>query len=473
MTNPIEYTARKAKAALTGVANPADVAAQQDARGGQLVRNMVSGGLALGAGTGAIVALLNYLKSVKEEAALEDEARQNDDTLYIPAVKSAADGGVNRWLAPGLAVTGGILSAGGAYALTQSIYNYLQKKHRQKMLDEAQGEALLASDEEIAKAAATAPAAAKMDFYDLATAFPVAIPLLAAMASGGVAYAALKKTFPTVKSPKSKYPKRIRQVTQDGSVEELPEEDPLAKSAADHVAEADLEAAAMEFLILAVDQASHEKSAAFRVTSDILNRVAKDGIEGVVEIQKAGGLEALVESVRGASDVPADLPNKVLAAAVLCKSARLAPVVSMIASAEFQELAPDLYETALSYGEDHLDKMAGIAPLLQLAYFRPLMLDKSAMSNPLLAQLGQMPGMMPGGPLDPAALAGLDEAALTSDVNGSGAEDSEGEDLGDEDEVARDEDPVDLLFAEQGEASPILDPVGEETEEEELQTAAI
>lgn len=476
MTNPIEFAARRAKAGLTGVASSSDLRAQQNARGGELVRNMATGGLALGAGTGAVVALLNYLKSMREEADVEDESRLNDDTLYIPAVKAAND--VNRWVAPGLAVTGGILSAGGAYALTQSVYNYLQKKRRLKMLDEAQGEALLASDQEIAKAAASKPGPARMDFYDLATAFPVAVPLLAAMASSGVAYAALKKTFPTVGTPKSKYPKRIRQVAADGSVVELPkEEEQAVKSAADYAAEADLEDAAAEFLILTVDRVSREKSAAFRVTSDILNRVAKDGLDGVTKLQKEGGLSALVESVKGASDEPADLPNKVLAAAALCKSARLRPVVTMLASAEFQELAPDLYDTALSYGEDHMDKFAGIAPLMQLACFRPLMLEKSAASNPLMELLSQLPGMQPSLPPRPG-LGHLyaddlpDDDALTSDVNGSGAVDAEGAtDLGDAD-LDGDTDPVDQLLDAEGSESPILEPIDSEEEESSGNIAA-
>lgn len=462
MSNPLEFAARKAKAGLTGAAGSASQRAAQNARGGELVRNMATGGLALGAGTGAVVALLNYLKSIQDEAAVEDESRLNDDTLYIPAVKSAGD--VNRWVAPGLAVTGGILATGGAYALTQSVYNYLQKKRRLRMLDEAQGEALLASDEEIAKSAASSPAAARMDFYDLATAFPVAIPLLAALASSGVAYAALKKTFPTVGPPKSKYPKRIRQVAQDGSVADLPTEEQV-KAAAHIAGEADLEDAAIEFLLLTVDRVAQEKSAAFHIASDILNRVAKDGLEGVVAIQKEGGLSALVESVRGASDLPADLPNKVLAAAAICKSARLKPVVSMLAAAEFQELAPDLYDTALSYGDDHMDKFAGVAPLMQLAYFRPLLLDKAAAANPLATELNQLSGpWVPSGLGHLAPQTGEDDAALTSDVHGSGVFDAEGEYDDAEGALgAGADDPVDQLLAGEADVSPILNPLEEET----------
>ena len=67
MSNPIEFIARKAMDGLTGAVSPKDVADQQNTRGGELVRNMAMGGLALGTGTGALVALVNYLKSMKEE----------------------------------------------------------------------------------------------------------------------------------------------------------------------------------------------------------------------------------------------------------------------------------------------------------------------------------------------------------------------------------------------------------------------
>lgn len=452
MSSIIESAARAAKSGITGIVDPPSGGASQNSRGGDMIRNMVTGGLALGSGAGAVVALLNYLKSMREEEAVADESRLNDDTLYIPAVtKSAADEGVNRWVAPGLALTGGILSAGGAYALTQSIYSYLQKKRRQRLLDEAQGEALLASDAEIDKAAADS---AKMGFYDLVTAFPVAIPLLAALASGGVAYAALNKTFPTVKSPKSKFPRRIRQVASDGQVSEVSDEvEEQAKMAsADYAAEADIEDAAVEFLLLTVDQMSQEKSARFSLVSDILNRTAKDGLAPLVDLQKTAGLSAVVEATKGASTVPASLEDKVLAAAALCKSARLRPVVTMLAAAEFQELAPDFYATVASCGDDCMDKMAGVAPLMQMVYYRPLALSKSAATNPLLEELGQLLA-----PVD------SDLDVLTSDVNGSGSDDAEGDD---EEHAEGGDDVVDAMLDAEQQPSPILSPLEDDPEGE-------
>lgn len=479
-TNLIETVARGAAGKLTGTVNSPDVAAAQDARGTSLVRNMAVGGMALGAGASAVVALLNYLKSLREENELADKSRLNDDTLYIssphPQQKSASD--VNRWIAPGLAVTGGILGAGGAYALTQAVYNYLQKKHKQKLLDEAQGEALLAADLEVSKRAAAAPAVdAKMNLYDLISATPVALPLLAALAAGGVTFATLRKAFPAVQTPKSRYPKRVRQVAADGhlSEPEVGDEEQL-KSAATLWAEADCEAAAQEFLMLAVDQMAHEKSASVCVTSDLLHKAARDGIAGMVQTQRDGGMEALVEFARGASDEPLPLPERALAAVAICKSARLRPVVAALAAAEFADLVPSLYDEVLSHGEEQIEKFAGIATLLQLTYFRPQILEKTAADTQLSAELEQMmaadpaisddmlaadpalEGRMPTG--DPAVSDAMQEE-LTSDSAGGMSEDAEGGDMMQEQGERlqpNNPDPVDQFMAMKQEQSPILEP---------------
>lgn len=474
--NIIESLARNTKEGLIGSVSSPSSAQAQNERGTNLVRNLATGGLALGAGTSAVVALLNYLKSIREENELEDASRLNDDTLYIsaPQKKSAAE--VNRWLAPGLAVTGGILSAGGAYALTQAVYNYLQKKRKEKMLDEAQGEALRAADLEVgAKQAAVAPAAspsadAKMNLYDLISATPVALPLLAALAAGGVTFAALRKTFPTVKPTKSKYPKRIRQVASDGQVSEMPGDDEVLKSASELWAEADCEDAAQEFLMLTVDQMANEKSAAVCLTSELLCKAARDGIDGLARTQRDGGLEALVEFVKGAADDPVSLPEKVLAAATICKSARLRPIASMLAASEFRELAPTLTDEIFSHGEQQLEKFAGIAPLMHLAFFRPQMLDKVAMDTALAEELEQLLAGDPtlaGNPALAAQMSGdpsiSDEMMedLTSDAAGGMSEDAEGGDIPDElreNLQPNNPDPVDQFMEAESLNSPILEP---------------
>ena len=492
----IENVARGAAGRLTGVVNPSELSAQQDARGGKLVQNMAMGGAALGAGASAVVALLNYLKSLQEENEMNDDSRLNDDTLYISSpkdqTKTAAE--VNRWLAPGLALTGGILSAGGAYALTQAVYNYLQKKKKQQLLDEAQGEALSAADLEVTKTAATAPeVSGKMNLYDLVASVPVALPLLAALASGGITFATLRKAFPTIKTPKSRFPKRVRQVAADGHISEVDTsaEEEVMKSAADMHAEDDCLAAAQEFLLLTVDQMGAEKSASICLTSELLHKAARDGIGGLVQTQRDGGLSALVEYISGADIEPVPLPNRVLAAATICKSARLRPVAVALAAAEFSELAPALSAEILSHTEDQLEKFAGIATLLQLAYFRPQMLEKEAMSSQLAAELEELmaadPSAIADAPadegVDPSMTQGQDMAAdgvgdpsisrdmleaLTSDAPGGMSEEAEGGaiPIGGEDVQPNSTDPIDEFMDAKKTNSPILEPVAHGDEED-------
>lgn len=444
MSSLIESAARGVKNLLPGVGVGKEVADQQRARGHELIKNLALGGLALGGGTGALVALANYIKSMSEEADLENEARLDDETLYIPEprshVKQAFDAAtVDRWTSPGLAITGGILSAGGAYALTQAIYNYLQKKHRQKLLDEAQGETLLAADQEASKSAA-----ASMTFSDLVTAFPVAVPLLAALASGGVAYAALNKAFPTVGSTKSKFPKRIRAVSPEGEVESVDKAD-LEKDTVKAAAAEDCEAAALEFMALFTDRLAMEKKATC-ITSDIINNVAKQGTGELLKFAQDRQLEAIVHAVKGASDEPASCGLKAAAAAAIFKSARLAPLVSCIAAAEFLDMMPGVAGLCAGMDAERMDKAAGLGALLHLNLGRPAILDELNKCANLDGQPDVMGDLIkalmakhnnPKQEVDShASHADAEErdTAMTSDLSGSMGEDYEGGDDNDSDE---------------------------------------
>jgi hypothetical protein len=425
MSTLIESTARGIKNLIPGASFDANTRAMQVARGRELIKNLALGGLAVGGTAGAAVVLGNYLKSLGEEADLYDESRLNDDTLYIPMPEKkageTADG--PRWTAPGLAVTGGVLSAGGAYALTQAIYNMIQKKRRMRLLDEAQSEALTAADEELAKGAALS-----MTLPELLASFPVALPLLAALASGGVTYSALNKAFPTVTKTKSKYPKRIRAVANDGAVSEIDQAlqdnfEDVTKTAADRVGEEDCELAALEFMTLLTAQLAHEKKAEYCITSDILNTVARDGITPVAVAYEQGGLLGLSEAVKSAAE--SDEVAKVAAVVALHRHPYLAPVVASLAAAEYQELVPTVMQKVASMDETMRDKTAGIAALLQLAFMRPLLKEAAQIPPYLLEELSTI--LASDIPADGQEVeeSARDEA-LTSDVSGSMAEENEG-----------------------------------------------
>lgn len=460
MSTLIESGARAIKNLIPGISFDPRAREMQAARGRELIKNLALGGLAVGGTAGAAVVLSNYLKSLGQEAELNDESRLNDDTLYLAMPeKRAADGDGPRWSAPGLAVTGGVLSAGAAYALTQAIYNMIQKKRQMKLLDEAQAETLAAADAELSKGAALG-----MTLPELVAAFPVALPLLAAIASGGITYNALNKAFPTVTSPKSKYPKRIRAVANDGSISEIDNDgktenlDNVTKSATDRAGEQDCELAGLEFMTLLTMQLAHEKKAAHCVTADIVKAAARDGIKAIAVAYETGGVVGLSEVVKSAADV--DEVAKVAAVVALHRHHNLAPVISSIAAAEYRELMPGIMQKCASMDEVMLDKVAGLASLMQLTFFRPLLLKSAGIPAGLMAELssilsGDIPEEVQRGTRSQEEE--QRDEALTSDSSGSMAEENEGgrngEEGSDEESQGKD-DAVDTFFDTPGAAPP-------------------
>lgn len=416
-------------------------------RGAAMIKQLALGGAALGGGAGLTVALLNYIKSMRDEAEAQDIDRLDDDTLYVPMHKAAAEAEVNPWLAPGLAVTGGLLSAGGAYALTQLLYGAMQRRRRQQMLDEAQREANDAVTMEAAKSAA---ADAKLSLADLLTAGPVAIPLLTALATGGVAYAALNKSFPTVKKPKSKYPKRIRLVTDTGELEDPSQSEDVSPDSIKRAAllsDDNIESSAHEMLVMMVDTMT--KDATHALTSDILGYATRNGVGAAKDLLLSSSpMEALCRCTDSRDD---SRPlSKMAAAAVLVRDPLVAPVLVKIAAAE----CLDCLSGTLSHVGDveRLDDFAGLGVLMYESQWRDNHIKVAAIAEPqmdsdllqaLLATLGGS-SKEHGAPM-----VSSDDSALTSDVSGSMAEDAEGdqaksdEDRGGTEATERDGDLVD------------------------------
>lgn len=265
-------------------------------------------------------------------------------------------------LAPGLAVTGGILAAGGGYAMVQSIWNAAEKRRRQALVDEAQQETIAAADLEASKSAAAAPPAQdpKLNLSDMLTAAPVALPLLTALATGGLTYAALNKSFPVVTKKKHVGPKRIRVVGEDTTTPyDLPagEEEETEKVASAFQVQ-DLQDAGDEFLASFVDA-----SRPGTITGDFIRKAASGQLTAMEELYKAAGIDALVASLKGASDLDPGSEAKALGTMALFKSAALSDTVRAIAAAEYIESYGPLYSEIV--GDDtHMRKMASIGCLM-------------------------------------------------------------------------------------------------------------
>jgi hypothetical protein len=70
----------------------------------------------------------NYINTLKQQAPPDSE-REDDDTLYLNVGKSANDSaGATDLAAGGLALTGGLLSTLGTYALVRKLYQNVKRK---------------------------------------------------------------------------------------------------------------------------------------------------------------------------------------------------------------------------------------------------------------------------------------------------------------------------------------------------------
>lgn len=132
------------------------------------------------------------------------------------------------------------------------------------------------------------------------------------------------------------------------------------------------------------------------------------------------GLAGLIEATKSAASYSLNSAERSAAAALLCKSARLSPLVTAVAAAEFQDLVPQIYNNTAAQGEAHLEKLAGLASLLNLTFFRPEVMSKAAAVNPVVMSELKEALLQQGMTADDV------EDQLTSDAGGSLSEDSEG-----------------------------------------------
>ena len=362
--NLIERAGRGITSAVVGVTAPTN-ATQHRARGNDILKDVGVGGAMLGGGTAAVVAALSLLSSLRKEREMEDDSRLDDDTLYISdpheakkRVKAASEGtgGVSPMLAPGLALTSGIVGAGAGYALVQGVWNAIEKRRRQKLLDEAQRETMDMADVEAVKAAAAQPGS-KINLADLLTASPVALPLLTMLATGGLTYAALNKSFPTIDKPKRVGPRRIR-VGKDAAPYEVPEEDVEELPVKSAFQREDLADAGNEFLASFV-----AASRPGTITGDLISKSASGELEAMENLLKSAGVDALLLSLKGASDRPVPQDLRMLGTMALFKSAALKDTARAIVAAEYLEIYGDTYNE-ISGCPKTMQKMASLGCLM-------------------------------------------------------------------------------------------------------------
>lgn len=350
-----------------------EVTTAQRERASDMVKNFLVGGATTGLGVGGVVALTNLLKSEKEDEEALDPERLDDDTLYLPNIKSANEeapdadnpSGINPWLAPGLGLTGGIISGVAGYAIVNKIHDAILRKRRRKLLDQAQNATLGALSEELGKKANPE----QFTTADALTSLPIALPSLALIASAALTYMGLKKTFPTIKKTKKSTPARIRLVDTDTGQSDALDTDEYVKEAS------------MEFLIRQV--------ADIRRTADkpsdcdaIIRAMAHGGRRHITKIAMDQGIDAALDAAHDYPDATG--AGRVLGALIFSKSAYLREAMSYDVLAEAADTIPAHVAMVSGMDDDRLSKVANVcadlAVIIREGVVGPLVKDASAVA---------------------------------------------------------------------------------------------
>lgn len=300
-----------------------------------LVSNYLLGGAATGGGLALATALVNYLKHLKAE---KDKSEDDDDTIKI---YKAPQEKVAMTLGGPLALTGGLVSAAGTYAIVNKLYELLRKQRAQEKLDEAQniflesqGYKKLDKKEKKESEETEKSASGKgMSMSELGISIPLALPLLMALGSGVVAHKLLNKSFP-IKKREVQAPKRIEIVD---APKEDEEENLLDKEAGINDTDG------FEMLLRTVDMA---KSA----SSDVSNLIATTADGRLKDFKKAAsaiGFADALDTIKGASRaVVAEPLREQLAISCIAKSASVGEQTKLLAAAEFAHLYPSFFKAA-------------------------------------------------------------------------------------------------------------------------------
>lgn len=329
-------------------------------RSQELIKNYLLGGAAAGGSAALLTSLANYLNMLKTDAE-KDPATEDDDTLYVnmptkPKVASQAPGKLD-WSAGGLALTGGLLSTVGSYALIRKAYQSMKRKQLQEELDAAQQTYLGDIEQEGEQAkmgAAVAPPTGKpMGIGEFLTSAPVAFTLLSAIAAGALSNVALNKTFPSIKKPVSAAPKRVVLRRGDDPNAEEEEIDPSKVASYEDGVE------------LVANLVMNSKSAHISEIPDIVAAVASGRHDEFTHNVLELGLDTAMATIKGAAESTQLTPQQRQLAIGLCaKSAALGPVFATLVAAEYMDMAPKFSKIASLQSPEDLDTLAKIASVI-------------------------------------------------------------------------------------------------------------
>lgn len=318
-----------------------------DPRTAELLKRYVLAGGAVGAGVGVGTSVANYLSYLKNksDAQKADNTSGDDDILYVdvPTTKRA---NVSAWpgVGGGLALAAGTLSMVAANALVKQLYNKVKKKNLQKDLDESQQ---MYWDSAI-KSAAALPDGKPMSSTELVASSPVALTLLAAVASGMITNKALSHYFPArdsgIDPMKESKPKQVKIRYKD-----------MQKVAAEEIP------ASMDFALASLVDGL-DKQASY--LPDLVHTAASGGLDTFISNFRDLGLVSALELTKGASSLEVDSDAKYLGICALNRNPETAPVIATLLEAELLDRLPYFHKIAYETEQEDQEVVIKLAAAL-------------------------------------------------------------------------------------------------------------
>lgn len=314
------------------------------------VKPMMSGGLMLGGGVGAAVALYKLLGRLNDNRRKENDTSYDDDTLYLttpqPDEEDAKVANEKKATTPTdvlVGSVGGLLAAYVGYKGVDAIYTKVRKNRLQSELDEAQNIYL---DRLQTSKTASMKKEAIGSSIDRMGAGAMAIPLLVALGAGLITNRVLSKANPKIKKPGKtglrkivlKSPKSKKKVNEQ--TKELTPEAPK-----ENVSEEDLQN---------LMQLSMAKSSGLR---DIVHDNSLYGGKALNSNFKEYGLFTAMDMAKGTEDSPITEAEKNASIKQLSENALMQDSIALHCASEFFDMSPTLCKNASLLEDSEADAL--------------------------------------------------------------------------------------------------------------------
>jgi len=316
------------------------------------VMKLLAGGAVTGAGLGAGTSFLRYLKSLRDQAAVDSSA--DDDTLYLDLPpRPEPVSGRRKWASTGTFAAGGLAGLLGtllAYNAVRDVYQRSRKKQLQRELDSAQNVYVggLSTQAGLAKDASQFSPLSK----GVGTLYLAAV--LTALGSGVVANKLLQKHFPPIRNPNLGRPRKIVVRTK------APGEDPTGEEDDETVTpQGGVTPDAVESLVrtnMSLPKTAHADG----FTADLVMAAAAGRCDEIRDNIAEFGLDAALDMIKGARHDDQSNVRKQLAVTWVCNDPLVSTAIEPVIASEFYDWAPGFCKLASFVPEQYHVNLIGL-----------------------------------------------------------------------------------------------------------------